>query len=161
MALGALESTTVRMPAPGHWRHRSNLICYINVTGFAAIMFVLVVVFMMLRVDDMDSHSRGSVDIPPVDHPRFMSAADREDAMTVAVLRDGRIFFGSNPVTSAQLPAVIREGVRRGSEPKIYLRVDRRVWYGSVKQVIDAIHASGIEKIGILVEQRKTPSPAP
>jgi hypothetical protein len=47
IALGALESTTIRVSPTWRQRRRSNeLICYINVTGFVSIMLVLLVTIM-------------------------------------------------------------------------------------------------------------------
>ena len=73
-----------------------------------------------------------------------MPGALREDAMLISVTRDGNIFFGTHRIRSSDLPASIRESVRRGSERKVYLKVDARAKYGDAAAVIDEIRLVGI-----------------
>ena len=102
-----------------------------------------------------------SADLARVGSPVPMRAPDREDALVVAVMRDGKVLFGTDPIWPADLPVKIREGVNRGAENKVYIRADARARYGAVKEALDGIHAAGIEKIGILVDQRRTPASNP
>jgi len=154
-ALGAVDSTTVRVSPAWRKTGRSNeLICYINVTGFVSVMFVLVVAYMFQPV--MFPHHGSAVDMARVSHPISMSHADREDAIVIGVMRDNRVFFRSDPITPSQLPAKIRDSINRGSERKVYIRADARAKYAWVAEVLDNVHDAGIEKIGFLVDQRKT-----
>ena len=82
-----------------------------------------------------------------------MPGAVREDAILVAVTRDGNIFFGSKNVRDSDLPALIRESVRRGSERKVYLKVDARAKYADAALVIDQVALVGIQNVGIITEQ--------
>ena len=82
-----------------------------------------------------------------------MPGASREDAILVAVTRDGNIFFGSKNVRDSDLPALIRESVRRGSERKVYLKVDARAKYSDAALVIDQVALVGIQNVGIITEQ--------
>jgi len=82
-----------------------------------------------------------------------MPGAVREDAILVAVTRDGNIFFGSNNVRDSDLPVLIRESVRRGSERKVYLKVDARAKYADAALVIDQVALVGIQNVGIITEQ--------
>lgn len=97
-------------------------------------------------------------DLPRVDHPIRMPGADREDALVVAIMRDGHIFFGSGCVTAGELPGKIREGLSQGAERKVYIRADARARYGTVSAVLDGIRVAGVPRIGILVDQRKRPA---
>ena len=81
--------------------------------------------------------------------------------MVIGIQRDGRVLFGRDPVRPSDLPPKIRESVSYGSERKVYIKADARAKYGSVAEVLDAVHAAGIEKIGFLVYQRKTPTTVP
>jgi len=82
-----------------------------------------------------------------------MPGTSREDAILVAVTRDGNIFFGSNGIRDSDLPALIRESVRRGSERKVYLKVDARAKYADAALVIDQVALVGIQNVGIITEQ--------
>lgn len=90
-----------------------------------------------------------------------MRGANREDAMKVWILRDGRVYFGTGRTRPADLPTQIRESVGRGAEKKIYIGADARVRYQSVLEVLDAVRSSGIEKIAFLAYQRKAASSGP
>jgi biopolymer transport protein TolR len=131
---------------------RSRLISNIDVSALAAVLFVLLFMFMMLTAI---THYGVSADLPKVWHPKSMPNARREDALTVDILRDGMIYFGHGPTKPDDLPAQIRERVRRGAEKKIYIRADGRARYGTVREVLDAIRSAGVEKIAFLAYQRR------
>jgi biopolymer transport protein ExbD len=154
-ALGAMDSTTVRVSPTWRKRGRSNeLICYINVTGFLSVIFLLLIAYVVQPVSFLGQH--GPVDMAKVSHPIPMSHADRENAIQISVTREGKVFFGSNLVRLSDLPSKIRGSVSRGSEKKVYIRADARAKYAWVAEVLDSVHDAGIEKIGFLVDQRKT-----
>lgn len=83
-----------------------------------------------------------------------MPGANREDALTVVILRDGSIYSGKGRTKPGDLPEQIREGVGRGAEKKIYIRADARVRYRTVLEVLDAVRSAGVERIAFLVYQR-------
>lgn len=93
--------------------------------------------------------------MPKVSRPIFMAGADREDAMLVAIHRDGKVFFRSDPVMVEWLPDRIRNAVKDGAENRVYIKSDARAKYGWVKEVLDEVRAAGVEKVGFLVDQRK------
>lgn len=117
---------------------------------------MVVLLFMFMVKDPVCSlaYSNTAVDLAKVSSPSPMRAADREDTLIVAVMRDGKVFFGRESIPLENLPAKIRAGINRGAENKVYIKADARAKYASVKEVLDGIHAAGVEKIGILVEQR-------
>jgi biopolymer transport protein ExbD/biopolymer transport protein TolR len=140
-------------------RHRPNqLICNINVAAFASVMLALLYLFMPWRADE---YRRPAVDFAKVSSPVPMRAADREDAMVVAITRDNRVFFGAEAVRPADLPAKIQEEISRGSEREVYIKADARARYGWVAEVLDNVRSAGIEKIGFLVDQRRPAAPNP
>ena len=144
-------------------RHRSNkLICGIDGTPFvpvfSAVALVLLVIFML---DPPHIRQRStSVDMAKVGHPVSMRAADREDAIVVAVELDGKVFFRGDPVRTDQLPGKIREALSQGAERKVYIKADARVFYGTVKEALEGVRSSGVEKVGLLVDERQAPSTA-
>src|SRR5437762_9041288 len=70
----------------------------INVTPMVDVMLVLLIIFMvitpMLQKDV-------SVDLAQVNNPEQMTDADKEDALVVAVTRQGDVFFGRDLVKDA------------------------------------------------------------
>jgi biopolymer transport protein ExbD len=137
-----------------------RLICNIDVTAFAGIMFALVAVFMLPAMMIVHPHGT-SVDMAKIEHPISMRAADREDALLIAVTRDGKIFFRAGLVRPEQLPTMIRDAVSHGAERKVYIKSDARAKYSWVAEVLDSVHTAGIEKVGLLVDQRNAASANP
>jgi len=99
---------------------------------------------------------RISVDIPKVTRAFLMPNAIREDAMLAAIHRDSSIFFGSERVSSDQLPALIRTSLASGNERKVYIRADSRAKYRSIEAVLDGIRAAGVQNITFIVDERRT-----
>src|SRR5215471_13710349 len=70
------------------WGNR--LICRIDVTGFLSIQVALLAVFMA-PVMIVSDGPRIVTELPKAHHAISMPRADREDALIVAVIRDGKI----------------------------------------------------------------------
>ena len=67
----------------------------INVTPMVDVMLVLLIIFMVIT----PMLQKGvSVDMAKVNNPEPMPDADKEDALLIAVMRDGKIFFGTDRV---------------------------------------------------------------
>jgi biopolymer transport protein ExbD len=149
----------VRVSPRGRPKNRTNhLICSIDATGFAGIMFVLVWLLMAPFMHFAGHRREVSVDMPRVLHPVSMLDADREDAMRIGITREGRVFFGNDIIRPSDLPRKIEERVGNSAGSKIYIRADARAKYGWVKELLEGVQASGVEKIGFLVDQRRTPT---
>ena len=67
----------------------------INVTPMVDVMLVLLIIFMVVT----PMLQKGvSVDLAKVNNPEQMPDADKEDALMVAVMRDGKVFFGNDKI---------------------------------------------------------------
>ena len=65
-----------------------------NVIPLADVMLVMLIIFMVIT----PMLSKGvSVDMVMTDNPIAMNEADKEDAVLMAVTRDGKVFLGSTP----------------------------------------------------------------
>ena len=133
---------------------RSEVINRIDMTAFASIMLIFLLIFMVPVVYFHDLSPRGG-DLARVAHPVVMRGADREDAMIVALERDGRIYFGTEQVTPETLAPKIREAVKNGSERKVYFRADARAKWRALSDALDGVREAGIENVAFLVEQRR------
>jgi biopolymer transport protein TolR len=131
-----------------------SLICRIDVSAFAGVMFFLL--FMMMLPYGSPPHSGVSVDLPKADSAYDQKRADREDAMFLSVMRDGTVFFQSQKTTPAKLPALIRERLSLGSDRKVYVKADHRARYGAVLDALNGVRASGvIDQIAFMTEPRR------
>ena len=132
----------------------------INVTPMVDVMLVLLIIFMvitpMLQKDV-------SVDLAQVNNPTQMKDADKEDALVVAITRQGDIYFGKDLVRDVtQLTNKIKDRMAKpGSDHTVYLRADARAKYKSVVEVVDNVRAAGVDDLGLLTEQKKQKPGAP
>lgn len=132
-----------------------KLISNIDVSAFASIMVVLVAIFIFRSGAHIDLPSHTVVDLAKATHPIPVPHASREDAITIAVMRNGDVFFGNDRVRPSGFSDRIRESLEKGSEHTIYIRADARCKYSTVKDVLDEIHKSGVEHAVFLVDQRR------
>ena len=75
--------------------------------------------------------------------------------MIVMIMRNGDVFFGNDRISPERLAHALRAKVDGGSERKAYIRADARTLYRNVKQVLDAVHESGLVDVSFLVDQRR------
>ena len=118
-------------------------------------MFALVAMFLLPAALVVDFRGP-SADLTTISHPIPLPAALREDALEVAVTRDGKLYLGRDQIRLERLPAEIAERVSHGAERRVYIRADMRARYGTVKQVLDSVRSAGIENIAFFVDQSQS-----
>ena len=119
------------------------------------VVFVALICEMTLPQNN-PHHSGVAVDLPQVHAPVVLPDFMREDAITIIIYRNGDAFFSNDLVRPERIPDLIRADVARGSERKVYIRVDARAYYCAVKRVIDAVHDAGLTDISFLAERRRS-----
>ncbi len=142
----------------------------INVTPMVDVMLVLLIIFMVIT----PMLQKGvSVDLAKTDNPVNMDDADKEDALLVAIMRDGKVFFGSEQISPDQLAPKIKDRLTNRVDKRVFIKADARAKYGVVTDVVDNVRSAGVDQIGLLTEQRRqgaagqtppagaTPAPAP
>ena len=127
----------------------------INVTPMVDVMLVLLIIFMvitpMLQKDIQ-------VDLAQVNNPQQMTDADKEDALTVAVTRQGDVFFGRDLLKDpGQLTDKLKDRLANRVDKRVYLRADARAKYKNVVDVVDNVRAAGVDDLGLITEQKRKP----
>ena len=89
-----------------------------------------------------------------------MIGATREDALIIAILRDGAVFLGTDHVTPEELPGKIAMALSQGAERNIYIRADARARCKSINPILEVVQSLGVLNVGILTDQRRTSYPA-
>jgi len=129
----------------------------INVTPMVDVMLVLLIIFMVIT----PMLQKGvSVDLTKVNNPTPMADADKEDALLVAIMRDGKIYFGNDMITPDALTEKIKDRLANRVDKRVFIRADARAKYGTVVEVVDNVRAAGVDDLGLLTEQRKNTSGA-
>jgi biopolymer transport protein ExbD len=122
----------------------------INVTPMVDVMLVLLIIFMVIT----PMLSKGvSVDMVRTRNPIAMEEADKEDAVLVAVTRDGQAFLGTRRVTNEELQSQVSDQVSSRINKTVYLKCDARSKYERVVEVVNLIRASGCDQLGLLTEK--------
>ena len=122
----------------------------INVTPMADVMLVLLIIFMVVT----PMLQKGiSVDLAKVNNPRQMPDADKEDAVVIAISRDGRLYLGTQPVKPEDLTERVKDRIASKLEKTVYVRSDARAKYGSVVAVVDDVRSAGVDQLGLLTEK--------
>jgi biopolymer transport protein ExbD/biopolymer transport protein TolR len=122
----------------------------INVTPMVDVMLVLLIIFIVIT----PMLSKGiSVDMAKTKNPSAMQNADKEDAVLVAVTRDGRTYLGTTQMTPDQLPQKVKDLLTNRLDKTVYVRADARAKYEKVAEVVDNLRAGGVDQLGLLTEQ--------
>jgi biopolymer transport protein ExbD/biopolymer transport protein TolR len=90
-----------------------------------------------------------------------MHDADKEDALQVAITRDDKVFFGTDPINPDDLTQKIKDRLGNRTDKRVFLKADARAKFGWVVQVVDDVRAAGVDQLGLLTEQKKNGSFAP
>lgn len=121
-----------------------------NVVPMADVMLVLLIIFMvitpMLQKDV-------SVDMVRTVNPRDMPDADKEDAVVVAITRDGNVFLGATQTAIGELSAKVQELIATRVDKTVYIKSDARAKYERVVAVIDEVRSAGVDQLGLLTEE--------
>lgn len=128
----------------------SDPVADINVTPMVDVMLVLLIIFIVIT----PMLSKGiTVEMAKAKNPIAMQAADKEDAVLVAVSRDGRTFLGTDPMAPDALPQKVKDLLTNKLDKTVYVRADARSRYERVVEVIDNLRAGGVDQLGLLTEE--------
>jgi biopolymer transport protein ExbD len=142
--------------------HRSlKLFSSIDTTAFASIVVVLVFVAWIAQAMSYSPHHGVSADLPNVSHPVPMPGAARDDAMKITILRDGKVYLGTDRIWSGDLTQKIQDRLKdREVEHKVYITADMRVGWGTVKPVLEQVRSAGIMRVAFMANQRRFTLPS-
>jgi biopolymer transport protein ExbD len=124
----------------------------INVTPMVDVMLVVLIIFMVIT--PMLSKTI-PVNLVKTHNPIKMAEADKEDAVIIAVTRDGKVFLspGNALVQLDQVGARVKDLQTNRTDKTVYLKGDARARFESVTDVIDALRTSGVDQLGLLTEE--------
>jgi biopolymer transport protein ExbD/biopolymer transport protein TolR len=131
-------------------KKKSGAINDINVTPMVDVMLVLLIIFMVIT----PMLSKGvSVDLVNTRNPIAMDEADKEDAVLVAITRDGSVFLGRTRIESKELGTQVSDIVSNRIDKTVYVKSDARAKYERVVDVVNTLRAAGVDQVGLLTEK--------
>ncbi|MBM3735120.1 MAG: biopolymer transporter ExbD [Acidobacteria bacterium] len=131
-------------------RREATLVSDINVTPMVDVMLVMLIIFMVIT----PMLTKGiTVELVKTKNPVAMADADKEDAILVAVSRDGRLYLGSTQVTNTDaLVSKVKDMLTNKIQKIAYLKADSRARYEKVVELVDAVRSAGVDTMGLLTE---------
>jgi biopolymer transport protein ExbD/biopolymer transport protein TolR len=84
-----------------------------------------------------------------------MPDADKDDAIVVAITRDGGIYLGQDKIATDELGVKVRDKLADTPGKTIYIRADARAQYRAVEDAIDAVRTAGVDEVGLLTQRRE------
>ena len=125
----------------------------INVTPMVDVMLVVLIIFMVIT-----PLLNKSVNINMVSarNAITMDDAQKEDAVIVAITRDGQVFLspGLQKTQPDELAPKVKDLLENRPVKIVYLRADERAKYEVVEDVVDNLRAGGVDDVGLLTEQK-------
>ncbi len=124
----------------------------INVTPMVDVMLVVLIIFMVIT--PMLNHAI-PVTLAKARNTITMADADKEDAVTVAVTRDGKVFLspGATLINPEDLGEKVRVLLEKNPVKLVYMRADQRAKYKVVEDVVDYLRTGGVDQVALLTEQ--------
>ena len=129
----------------------------INVTPMVDVMLVLLIIFMVITPM---LQNKVQIDMARVENTTNMPDADKEDAIVVAITRDGGVFLGQNKISVSELGGLVRDKLAAVPGKTIFVRADARAQYRAVEDAIDAVRSAGVDDVGLLTQKREAGSPS-
>jgi biopolymer transport protein ExbD/biopolymer transport protein TolR len=124
----------------------------INVTPMVDVMLVVLIIFMVITPM---LNKGANVDLAKARNPIVMADADKEDAVIVAITRDGQVFLspGLQKINAEDLAPRVKDLLSDKPNKIVYIRADGRAKYERVEDVVDNLRAGGVDDVGLLTEQ--------
>jgi biopolymer transport protein ExbD/biopolymer transport protein TolR len=120
------------------------------------VMLVLLIIFMVITPM---LNNKVNVNLPVATAAVIMENANKEDAITVAVTRDGTTYLGGDKINPDDLGPKIASKLENKTDKEVYLRADQRANYGKVMDAVDQIRTAGVSELGLLTEKRDNDEP--
>lgn len=134
-------------PASGQSRRRLyRPVSDINVTPFVDVMLVLLIIFMVtapfltagVQVDLPETSSEA---LPGQDQP-----------LAVTIKADGELYIQNKQVERKNFLPTLQAIVGAKPETRIFVRGDKRVPYGTIMEVVSAMHGAGFTRVAFVTE---------
>src|SRR5215471_2107712 len=129
-----------------------------NVIPMADIMLVLLIIFMVITPM---LQKTTPVDLAMTQNAHEMKDADKDDAIVVAITRDGSIFLNNNKTVKENITGDIKDKLTNRLDKTVYVKSDARAKYGDVVAVVDEIRSAGVDQVGLLTEKNQKGAPPP
>ncbi len=130
----------------------------INVTPMVDVMLVLLIIFMVITPL---AEQKVNVDLAQTQSAEAMDNASKQDAVVVAITRDGKVYLGSDQISLDALGQKVSDQLQNKMDKTVFFRADARANYGRVEDAIDAVRTAGVDQVGLLTENQQNNNQPP
>jgi len=124
----------------------------------ADIMLVLLIIFMVVT----PMLQKGmNVDMAKVNNPADMPNADKDDAVIVAVTRDGAVYLGQTKSDLGSIASQVSDLIAGRLDKTVFIKSDSRAKYGDVVKLVDEVRSAGVDNVGLLTDKIEGQAPPP
>lgn len=120
----------------------------INVTPLVDVVLVVLIIFMATA--PMIARRAIRVEVPKVSQ----SSRAATDALAVALNGKHELTLAGKPTTLEELKMILAAAITARPDQAVTLSADKALPYGDVAELLDAVRASGIRKVGLEVRRK-------
>jgi len=122
----------------------------INVTPLVDVVLVLLIIFMVVT-----PMIAGGVQVQLPRTENHSKKPDDGKDIIISVTAEKRVYANGRPYDIKALPGYVEDQKRRYPEKTVFVKGDQRVTYGTVRDVMEALHKTGLEDIMLGTDEIK------
>ncbi|MDR3764040.1 MAG: biopolymer transporter ExbD [Acidobacteriota bacterium] len=119
----------------------------INVTPLIDVLLVLLIIFMVIT--PLTPKGLDALVPQPPKNPQ-QQTPNNDRTIVVQVLKGGSIKINQDDVTLDKLQGRLEDIFKLRAEKVAFVKGDEDLTFSDVAQVIDKVHASGVDKVGLI-----------
>lgn len=137
-----------RYEVDDNYRSKLSPLAEINMTPFVDVCLVLLIIFMVTAPFAV---SGVNVRLPQT---QAKSLSLSNESLILSVTKNGSFYLGKHGVKESDLSSKIKEAVSGQEKSAIFIRADKDVPYGKIMEAMVAANQAGVEKIGMIGENK-------
>ncbi len=127
----------------------------IAITDIILNMFIFFfTAFSLVYTFNPSRESKIAIKLPQAD---VKSPVDQTNPIVVSINSRNEVFLNSRPKTLGDLRSELQSLIAFDKNRAVIVRADKRVVFDRVVQVLDVTKNSGVERLGIAIEEKSAP----
>jgi biopolymer transport protein TolR len=120
----------------------------INVTPLIDVLLVLLIIFMVIT--PLTPKGLDALVPQPPKNPQQQQTNPDDRTIVVQILRNRDLKINQDDVTMDKLQGRLEDIFKTRAEKVAFVKGDENLTFADVAQVIDKVHAAGVDKVGLI-----------